>query len=178
MSVTVAPETFRFVHFDADLVRRVADGLVELLGIDRPVRVDIDETTPLSRMQVELGDEIVVHVQSGAFEDTRRPRHQSEEATAANLGRCLLKARDRLTGGFGEAPPDDQLSLRQVAAWDTYCAARLAGLGLAVNQQRWRYDFRNRHGFTDAADAAFDHIWSADALTWGELEAISASVTA
>lgn len=174
MSVTVAPQEFRFVHFDAELVRRVADDMVQLLGIDRPVRIDIDETTPLSRMTVDIGDEIVLHVESGAFEDTRRPRHQSEAATAANLGRCLLKARDRLTGGFGEAPPDDQLTLAQAASWDTYCAGRLARLGLTVNEQRWRYNFRNRHGFTDAADAAFDRVWAADGLTWGELESITA----
>jgi hypothetical protein len=174
MSVTVAPQEFRFVHFDAELVRRIADDMVRLVGIDRPVHIDIDETTPLSRMTVDIGDEIVLHVESGAFEDTRRPRHQSEAATAANIGRCLLKARDRLSGGFGEAPPDDQLSLGQAASWDTYCAGRLSRLGLTVNEQRWRYNFRNRHGFTDAADAAFERIWAADGLTWGELESITA----
>ncbi|HAP77040.1 MAG TPA: hypothetical protein DCR14_13255, partial [Acidimicrobiaceae bacterium] len=79
----------------------------------------------------------------------------------------------RLSGGFGEAPPDADLSLQQTAAWDTYCAARLARLGLTVNQQRWRYNYRNRFGFTDAADAAFETVWAADGLTWGELQAIT-----
>ena len=32
------------------------------------------------------------------------------------------------------------------------------------------YQFRNRYGFTDAADAAFDRLWSAEALTWADLE--------
>jgi hypothetical protein len=112
-------------------------------------------------------------VQSGAFEDSRVPREQSEAATAANLGRALLRARDRVQGGFGEAPPDPELSLRQVSAWETYCVGRLERLGLAVNQQRWRYDFRNRHGFSDVSDLAFDRIWASDGLTWGELEALS-----
>ena len=98
---------------------------------------------------------------------------------AANLGRVLLRVRDRLSGGFGEAPPDDdELSLRQIAAWETYCVGRLERLGFAVNQQRWRYNFRNRHGFTDAADAAFDRLWNADSLSWGELDAISAEAEA
>jgi hypothetical protein len=173
MTVTVAPQEFRFVQFDAELIARVAEGLVQALGIDRPVHIEIDESTPLARVQVEVGPTITVHAQSGALEDSRRPREQSESATATNLGRALLRANDRLQGGFGEAPADDDLDLRQVAAWETYCVGRLSRLGLQVNEQRWRYNFRNRHGFHDVSDAAFDQIWAADGLTWGELEAIS-----
>lgn len=176
MSVTVSPQTFRFVKFDAALIERVAAGLVAALRIELPVHIEIDETTPLGRVRAEIGDTVRISVESGAFEDSKRPREQSELATSVNLGRILLRVRDRLHGGFGEAPADDELSLRQMAAWETYSAGRLSRLGLQVNEQRWRYNFRNRHGFTDAADAAFDQIWSADGLTWGELEAISAAV--
>jgi hypothetical protein len=178
VSVSVTPEEFRFVTFDAHLIQQVGDQLVDALGIDRPVSVEVDETTPLARVRVDLGDVITVRVDSGAFEDSRHPRQQSEAATAANLGRALLRSRDRLHGGFGEAPDDAAMSLRQVAAWDTYCAGRLARLGLTINQQRWRYNFRNRHGFSDRADAAFDRMWAAEGLTWGELESISTSATA
>lgn len=170
---TVEPTSFQFVAFDADLIRRIADGLVEALGIDRPVHVVVDETTPLGRVRTELGDTITIRVESGAFEDSKRPREQSEVSTTASLGRALLRARDRLSGGFGEAPADDDLDLRQVAAWETYTVGRLERLGVPVHQQRWRYNFRNRHGFTDLADVAFDRIWAADGLTWGELEALS-----
>lgn len=175
MSVTVAPDTYQFVKFDSALIQRVGDGLVATLGIDRPVHVEVDETTPLARLRVDIDDTITVHVESGAFEDSRRPREQSEMATTINLGRILLRARDRLQGGFGEAPADEDLDLPQMAAWETYCVGRLTRLGIPVNQQRWRYNFRNRHGFTDHADAAFDQIWAADGLTWGELEAISSA---
>jgi hypothetical protein len=173
MTVSVTPATFSFVEFDADLIRRIGDGLVDVLGLDRSVHVEVDETTPLGRVRTEIGDAITVRVESGAFEDSRKPRQQSEEATTANLGRALLRARDRITGGFGEAPADDELNLRQIAAWETYCVGRLARMGVPVNQQRWKYNFRNRHGFTDVADAAFERVWAADGLTWGELESIS-----
>jgi hypothetical protein len=175
---TVEPESFQFVAFDAELIRRLADGLIQALGIDRPVHVVVDETTPLGRVRTSLGDTITIHAESGAFEDSKRPREQSEVSTTASLGRALLRARDRLSGGFGEAPADDDLDLRQVAAWETYTVGRLARLGVPVNEQRWRYNFRNRHGFTDIADAAFDRIWAADGLTWGELEAVSAAGSA
>jgi hypothetical protein len=178
MTATVEPAEFQFVEFDADLIRRIADGLVTALGIDRPVHVAVDESTPLARVRTELGDVITIHAESGAFEDSKRPRQQSDVATTASLGRALLRARDRLSGGFGEAPPDDQLNLRQVAAWETYTVGRLGRLGVPVNEQRWRYNFRNRHGFTDLADEGFDRIWAADGLTWEQLETISTAVSA
>jgi hypothetical protein len=177
MTVSVTPTTFSFVDFDADLIRRIGDGLVEVLGLDRPVHVEVDETTPLGRVRTEIGDTITVHVESGAFEDSRKPREQSDVATTANLGRALLRARDRISGGFGEAPADDDLNLRQIAAWETYCVGRLSRMGVPVNQQRWKYNFRNRHGFTDVADTAFERIWASDGLTWGELETISTEGT-
>jgi hypothetical protein len=177
MTVSVTPTTFSFVEFDADLIRRIGDGLVEVLGLDRPVHVEVDETTPLGRVRTEIGDTITVHVESGAFEDSRKPREQSDVATTANLGRALLRARDRISGGFGEAPADDDLNLRQIAAWETYCVGRLSRMGVPVNQQRWKYNFRNRHGFTDVADTAFERIWASDGLTWGELETISTEGT-
>ena len=178
MSVTVIPHTFQFVAFDAALIEQITRTLVEALGIEQDVTIEVDETTPLARLRVDTGDPIVVHAESGAFEDTRRPRQQSEGATATAIGRVLLRARDRMSDGFGEAPPDHELTLAQVAAWEAYCVGRVERLGIAVNQQRWRYNFRNRHGFTDHGDAVFDRIWSSDELTWTELDELSRSATA
>jgi hypothetical protein len=178
VSITVSPDTFKFVTFDAATIVRVAEGLVGALGLSgNDVSIVVDETTPLAKITYELAEHtITVHADSGAFEDTRKPRQLSEHSTATALGRVLLKARDRLSGGFGEAPADDQLSLAQIAAWDTYAIGRLERVGVAANQQRWRYNFRNRHGFTDASDAAFDQLWASDGLTWGELLAVTDSL--
>ena len=176
MSVSVTPQEFKFVAYDAALIQRVAEELSTSLGMtDHDVHIEVDETTPLSRMRVEAGDTISIRAESGAFEDTKRPRQQSEIATATSIGRVLLRVRDRLSGGFGEAPPDEELTLALVAAWETYCVGRLQRLGIEVNEQRWRYNFRNRHGFTDDADTAFNRLWSSDGITWGELEAICAA---
>jgi hypothetical protein len=179
MSVTVTPQSFNFVAYDAALIQRVAEQLLQSLGMgDHDLHVEVDETTPLARTRVEIGEPIAIRAESGAFEDTKRPRQQSEVATATSLGRVLLRVRDRLSGGFGEAPPDDELTLAQVAAWETYSVGRLSRLGIEVNEQRWRYNFRNRHGFTDEADEVFNRLWSSDGLTWGELEAICDQATA
>jgi len=174
MTVVVTPQQFTFVAYDAAVIQRIAEQLLASLGLqDRDVAIEVDETTPLARVRIEVGDPISIRAESGAFEDPKRPRQQSETMTATSLGRVLLRVHDRLVGGFGEAPLDKQLSLAEMAAWETYCVGRLERLGISVNQQRWRYNFRNRHGFTDHADAAFDRLWTGDALTWDELRAIS-----
>src|SRR5687768_9172974 len=141
MPVTVIPETFSYVSFDAAVIRRIADELIGALGMqDRQVTIEVDETTPLARTVLSIDDGvhdgIYIRADSGALEDTRKPRQQSETATATSLGRVLLRARDRLVGGFGEAPPDDKLSLPQIAAWETYSIGRLERLGIPVNRQR------------------------------------------
>lgn len=175
MPISVIPEAFNYVFFDAAVIHRIANELVGSIGLqDQTVTIEVDETTPLARTVVSIdADGIHISADSGAFEDTRRPRQQSETATATSLGRVLLRAKDRISGGFGEAPPDDQLSLAQIAAWETYSIGRLERIGVPVNRQRWLYNFRNRHGFTDSGDGVFDQLWHSDGLTWGELCAIS-----
>jgi hypothetical protein len=81
----------------------------------------------------------------------------------------LLRLQDREGEGFREAPSDDELTLAQSAAWDVVSIARLERVGYDVNRQRWLYNFRNRHGFTDTSDRVFDELWSGGAASWAAL---------
>ena len=94
------------------------------------------------------------------------------------LGRLLLRvARPSRRRASATPPADDDLTLPQPSAWDVYCVGRLGRLGYHVRSASgWLYHFRNRHGFTDAADAAFDRLWAADDLTWAEIVALSEGV--
>lgn len=170
MAVEVVPQEFTFVLFDAATIERAMSGLLERLGLgDRDVRVEVDETSPIARVQVRPGDPIVVMAESGAFEDARRPRELSELAVVTASGRMLLRLRDREAPGFENAPADDDLTLSEAAAWDVASIARLERLGYAMNRQRWLYNFRNRHGFTDVADRVFDELWAGEVTSWAEL---------
>jgi hypothetical protein len=175
MPVTVTPGQFSYVFFDADVIRRVAEDLATSLGLgDRSIVIEVDETSPMARTSIDTtGADIHIAAHSGAFEDTRKPRHQSETAIATSLGRVLLRARDRALESFADAPSDADLTLPQLAAWETYNIGRLERLGVAVNRQRWLYNFRNRHGFTDAADTGFDRLWNGTELSWADLCSIS-----
>lgn len=176
MATTIIPEAFAYVAFDANGIRQIVDQLAGSIGLaDYPITIEVDESTPLARTKVSIAADGAIHIRadSGAFEDTRLPRQQSNDATATAVGRMLLRANDRIIGGFGDAPADDAISLAHTAAWETYCLGRLDRLGVPVNRQRWLYNFRNRHGFTDTGDVAFATLWQSDGLTWGELTAIS-----
>jgi hypothetical protein len=172
MGVVVDPETFGLVLFDAAEIATTLTDLLERLGLDVDLRVEVDEASPLARISAEPGDPVLLRVDGGAFEDTRRPRHLSGDAVVTSAGRALLRLTDR-QAGFADAPADQELSLAQVAAWDTWSVARLGRLGYPVNRQRWLYNFRNRHGFTDEADRVFDEVWAAENLTWAQLSALS-----
>lgn len=78
MSVSVTPQEFKFVAYDAAMIQRVAEELASSLGLeDRNLQIEVDETTPLSRTRVEIGDNTIsIRAESGAFEDTKRPRQQ------------------------------------------------------------------------------------------------------
>jgi hypothetical protein len=178
VAVVVSPAEFHLVLYEAPAIEAVATELLDRLGMgDVDVRIEVDEASPIARCSAVPGDPVVVRAESGAFEDLKRPRRLSDLNTATALARALLRVRDR-GDSFADAPADTDLTLAQVAAWDTYSIGRFARLGYHVHQPRWRYNFRNRHGFSDVADQAFDRLWSAEGLTWAELAGISDAVVA
>jgi hypothetical protein len=175
MPVEVRPDTFSMVYFDASEIRAIVEKLVAEVGLpdDLSVTIDIDETTPMGRARVASFDPVLITAESGALEDVKAPRKLSAHGTTDVIGKLLFSVRDRRDPAFGDPPADDDLTLQESVAWEAYCVARLGRLGHPVQRQRRLYQFRNRHGFTDAADAAFDRLWTAEALTWADITAIS-----
>jgi hypothetical protein len=175
MPVEVRPTEFSMVFFDAAEIQGIVEGLVHEVGLpaDVTVTVEVDETTPMGRARVASVDPILITAESGAFEDVKAPRKLSVDGTTDVLGKLLLSVRDRLDPAFGNPPADEDLTLQESVAWEVYSVGRLGRLGHKVQRQRRLYQFRNRHGFTDAADAAFERLWNSDDLTWDDIKAIS-----
>jgi hypothetical protein len=182
MTVSVTPETFTLVSYDSAEIASIIDELIAAIGLpaDLDVRLEVDESTPLGRAHIASIDPLLITVESGALEDPKRPRNLSRTGSADVLGRLMFRVRDRLDPAFGEPPEDDKLTLPQSVAWDAYCVGRLVRLGFTHydNRQRRLYHFRNRHGFSDAADEAFDRLWTSDGLTWSDITALSDSAVA
>jgi len=171
--VVVVPETFTLVHFDAGRIQELSEKVADLVGLpaDAEIRIEVEEQSPLGRVRVESISPVTIAVQGGAFEHAKKPRHLSDESVVDVLGRVFHRIKDRLDPAFGQPPPDSDLTLQQSTAWDAYCVGRAARLGLNPSKPRRLYHFRNRHGFTDVADATFERLWDAEHLTWADIEA-------
>lgn len=175
-TITVNPPTFELVEFDAGEIEKLAAELCEAIGFpdDAEVEINVDEAAIIGRVTSRLeGRKFVVEATGGAFESLRKARTFDAERTKVALALGLLRARDRLDESFGEVPPDDEVDLAHDTAWTTYIEGRLARAGLPSRATRRIYHFRIRHGFTDASDAAFERLWNADGLTWGDIVKIS-----
>lgn len=176
-AVTVSPETFELVDFDAAEIRRVAGDVADAVGLGGDVRVSIavDEAEMMARVNSRVdGDTVVVEATGGAFESLRKARAFDEVRCRSVLGHALLRARDRLDPAFGNPPPDAELPVALEVAWATYIEGRLHRLGVIQGRpQRRIYHFRVRHGFNDTVDRIFDRLWNAADLTWSDIEAAS-----
>jgi hypothetical protein len=171
--VTVNPQKFDMVYFDADRIKAVAEETASAVGLpaDVDIRIEIDEVSPLGRAQVASLDPVTITVEGGAFENAKKPRHMSEVGIRDVLSRLLFRVKDRLSGSFDDAPSDGELSLQQSTAWDAYAVGRAERAGLTDQKPRRLYHFRNRHGFSDSADAVFERLWNGDGLTWADIQA-------
>jgi hypothetical protein len=174
-TITVVPETFAMVDYDAAAIAACAGQLCQRVGLpaDVDLRVEVDQTTPLGRARIASTKPAVLAVESGALEDNYQPRQFHEGNASLVFGRLLLKLRDRLDPAFGDVPGDDDLGLELSAAWDAYATGRLGRLGYPTQRQRRLYQFRVRHGFSDDGDAAFNQLWEADNLTWADIAQLS-----
>lgn len=180
MPTTVEPSTFSMVDFDAGTIAALTDELARKVGFDDEVQitVEIDETSPMGHTDLVSTDPVHIRTESGAFESAKQIRQFSEEFATDVLGRYLLRAADRRDPAFGDAPDDADLSVPQRTAWEVAAVGRLARMGYPVRRQRWLYAFRNRHGFTDTADDAFERLWNGEGLTWAEIDELSRETAA
>jgi hypothetical protein len=181
-TVTLTPEEFTLVDYDAARVRALVDEAIATVGLpDVSVSVVVDEVlpSPLAVSAVAVADGAVeLWFAGGCFEDPQRQGKLQEELTRTELATAMVRAQDRLGGGFADAPADGELSDRQRAIWDVSAEGRVAALGLPVREPRRRYTFRLYGGFNDVADAEYDRLRSGAPLTWAELEAVDARLDA
>lgn len=179
-NVTVAPAEFHYVSFDAETIAKLVGEVADLVGLpaDASILVDVDETTPLGRAQLTSTDPITLSIEGGAFENAKAPRQLSERSVRDVASRLLFRVADRLSGRFDDAPPEGEVPLPHNVAWDVHSVGRSARAGINVSKPRRLYHFRNRHGFNDVADAAFETLWNADQMSWAELDALVAEVAA
>jgi hypothetical protein len=183
-TISLTPEAFTLVKYDAAELLAIAEDAATKAGVPEAVSIaiDVDEALPgpLIASAAEVTDgNLAFWFSGGCFEDPKRQSMLEPEMSRTELAAAFLRGRDRLDGGFEDAPSDAEISERQRAIWDVYAEGRLKQQGgFQINEARRLYTFRLRCGFNDVADAEYDRLWRASALTWAELEQIEGRVAA
>jgi hypothetical protein len=183
-TISLTPEAFTLVKFDAAELVALARDAAATVGVPDGVSIaiEVDEALPgpLIASAAEVTDgNLSFWFSGGCFEDPKRQAVLEPEMSRTELGAAFLRGRDRLDGGFEDAPADSDISERQRAMWDVYADGRLNRQGgFVINEARRRYTFRLRCGFNDVADAEYDRLWQAPSLSWAELEAAESRIAA
>jgi len=175
--VHITPDPFTVVPYDRAVIAGLVEEAAALAGFPSGVEIDLEIDEDLPHPLVGTASDVVdgravLWMSGGNLEDTHRTRQFSEPNARRELLQMVLRAGDRLSEGFASAPPDVDLTLAERSAWDVWTHARIGPLGLPNRPDRMRYDFRLQHGFSDAADSAFDRLWNARTLTWDGLREI------
>ncbi len=174
--VTVEPQTYTNVEFDADaIVVLVAEALARVPDVDPGAGVDvtIDEEAATTTFRIISLDPLRLHVDSGAVENLKDPRRLGHEHAAVTFTRIFLEVADRRAPWFGAPDIDAELTQAHAVAWDVNLHGRVAALGLRQHKPRYLYNFRNRHGFSDRADEVFEQLWSAGEIPWTRIVELS-----
>jgi hypothetical protein len=182
--ISLTPEAFTLVKFDAAELLAIAQTAADNVGVPTNIKIDIevDEALPhpLVASASEVGDGTMsLWFSGGSFEDSKHQAILTPEGSLLELASAFLRGRDRMDGGFEDAPADGNISERQRVIWDTYTEGRLNRQGgYLINEPRRRYTYRLRCGFSDVADAEYERLWKAESLSWAELEEIEGRLVA
>ncbi len=177
--ITLDPPVFEMLLFDAgDVIADAAAAIARVPGLELDsLGITVDEMKPTTRMRVTGLDPATVHLESGTLENTKKPRTYSTDAAAVTLTKIAFELAQRRDDGFGAPDLDAELSHAERIAWDVQLIGRVQAAGVRIYAPKYRYDFRNRHGFTDAVDAAFDRLLDLADPTFGDILAISHGLT-
>jgi hypothetical protein len=175
--ITVTPDPFTLIGYDAGEIRAIAEDVAAMVdfptGVDIDIEVDEELFAPLVGHASDFADgRAHIWISGANFEDNRRPLKFSPDQARRDLTLTLLRAKDRTTPEYADAPPDRELTRAERAAWDVNAAGRAAALGFALRRQALLYEFRLQHGFSDVGDAAFQRLWDAPAMTFAGIREI------
>ena len=174
--IVIRPQTWTKVAFDAELLATLAQRALESvapLPDDLDVQIEVDENQATNRVRVASLSPLTLRVDGGALENYRQPRTTGELESSITFTRLFLEVADRRSDTFGAPDLSQELSHAHRMAWDVNLYGRASRHGLRIHQPRYRYNFRNRHGFSDLADRTFDTLWAEDDLTFPRIVELS-----
>jgi len=174
--IVIRPQTWTKVEFDTEQIATLAQRALESVAAlpdDLDVEVAVEENQATNRVRVTSLEPLAFTVDGGALENYRQPRSLGDLETSITFTRLFLEVADRLSDSFAAPDIDAELTHAHRMAWDVNLFGRASRHGLRIHQPRYRYNFRNRHGFSDLADRIFDTLWASDDLTYPRIVELS-----
>ncbi len=174
--IDVQPTEYRFVEYDAAVIAGLADeALARVPGLpdDLDVTISVLEDNATTGYRLDALDPVALSVDGGALENHRDPRTLGHHECAVTFTRLFLELYDRRADWFGAPELGSDVDRAHWMAWDVNLHGRVARLGLRQHEPRYRYNFRNRHGFSDRADEVFDQLWTLGDTTWSRIVDLS-----
>jgi hypothetical protein len=175
--VSITPEQFTLVPYDAAEIVAIVEDVAALVGFppaaDIHLEVDEELFAPLvGHMSDAIDGRAKIWISGANFEDKKKPRHFSAAQARDDLTVAVLRAKDRLSDDFADAPEEAKLARGERAAWEVWAQGRASRLGTPLRRQALLYEYRLQHGFSDVADVAFDRLLAADTMTWDGIREI------
>lgn len=178
--IRVRPQEYTKVSFDSEVLQTLAQRALEgvaALPDDLDVVIEIDENQATNRVRITSMDPLGFAVDGGAVENYKQPRTVGDLPSGISFCRLFLEVVDRQSSSFGAPPLEESLTHAHRMAWNVNLFGRTSRHGYEIHQPRYRYNFRNRHGFSDLADRTFDRLWDGEEFTWAEITAMSDAAT-
>src|SRR3954470_17483155 len=113
--ITVTPDPFTLIKYDANVIAAIVEDAAALVDFPTDVDIDLDVDeelfAPLTGHMSDVVDgRAKLWISGGNFEDSRAPTHFSDTQARLDLVVMLLRAKDRLSDDYKDAPLDNQLS--------------------------------------------------------------------
>lgn len=178
--IVVRPETYTKVDYEVASISVLAQRALESVAAlpdDLDIQVEVDEDAATNRVRITSLDPVRFAVDGGALENYKLPRTLGDTEAGISFTRLCLELVDRRSDSFGAPDLDAEVDRAHRMAWDVNLFGRVSRHGLRIHQPRYRYNFRNRHGFSDRADQAFDRLWASDEPCWADIVALSDGAT-
>ena len=131
--VTVTPDPFTLIPFDAAEIAALVEDVAALVEFppDVEIAVEVDEELfpPLTGHMSDVVDgRAVLWISAGEPRGHPPAPRTSRPSRPAPTSRVmLLRAKDRLSDDFADAPPDRELPRGERVAWDIYAIGRASG---------------------------------------------------
>ena len=174
--VRIEPDTFTLVEFDRDDLTATVETLLDAIGLDRPVVLEIDQTSPLGEARVvSIEPEIRLFCESGALENPKKLRQLSPTGRPTCSAACCSGCATASTPTSATRPPTPTSASSGRRRGTSTASVASCASGSATRTTASAACTSSAPGTASPTrpTRAFEQLWTGDGLTWADVERLS-----